>query len=118
MRRECIVGRNKEDKLTKNPTIDLCETGQKIKRIMMRKGLSVRDVQEYLGLTTPQSIYHWMNGRNLPTIDNIYAMSELFRVPVDEMLCGNRKSKYTYTSVLVRKHLLVYYEKLNMRKVA
>lgn len=118
MKREYIVGRNKEYKLTKYPTINLYETGQKIKAIMMQKGLSVRDVQEYLGLTTPQSIYHWMNGRNLPTVDNLYALSELFHVPVDEMLSGNRRCEYIYTEVSVRKHLLMYYEKLNKRKVA
>lgn len=118
MKREYIVGRNKENKLTKYPTINLYETGQKIKAIMTRKGLSVRDVQEYLGLTTPQSVYHWINGRNLPTIDNLYALSELFSIPVDEMLSGNRKSNYSFATVLVRKHVLVYYEKLNKNKVA
>ena len=29
-------------------------------------------------------------GNSLPTIDNLYALSELFQMPVDEMICGNR----------------------------
>ena len=73
------------------PVIDIGKTGQNIKRIMWLRGLSVKDVQEFLGLSTPQSIYHWFDGRNLPTIDNLYALSQLFRVSVDAMLVGDRK---------------------------
>jgi hypothetical protein len=40
--------------------------------------LNVKDIQGFLELSTSQSIYHWFDGRNLPTIDNLYALSELF----------------------------------------
>ena len=30
-------------------------------------------------------------GRSLPTIDNVYALSELFKVPMDQIICGNRE---------------------------
>ena len=75
----------------KYPVIDMARTGQNIKRIMKLKGLKVKDIQEFLELSTPQSIYHWFDGRNLPTIDNLYALSELFHLPVDALLVGNRK---------------------------
>ena len=75
----------------KYPVIDMARTGQNIKRIMKLKGLNVKDIQEFLELSTPQSIYHWFDGRNLPTIDNLYALSELFHLPVDALLVGNRK---------------------------
>lgn len=55
------------------------------------RGLTVKDIQEYLELSTPQSIYHWFDGRNLPTLDNLYALSELFEVPLDLLVCGNRE---------------------------
>ena len=42
----------------KYPVVDLERTGQNIKRIMQLKGLSVKDVQDFLELSTPQSIYH------------------------------------------------------------
>ena len=54
----------------KYPVIDMVRTGQNIKRIMQFKGLTVKDVQEFLELSTPQSIYHWFDGRNLPRIKN------------------------------------------------
>ena len=60
------------------PTIDMKATGRNIKRIMRAKGISVKEVQKYLGLSAPQGIYHWLDGRSMPTVDNLYALSELF----------------------------------------
>jgi transcriptional regulator with XRE-family HTH domain len=85
-------------------------TGQNIKRIMQMKGLNVKDIQEFLELSTPQSIYHWFDGRNLPTIDNLYALSDLFHLPVDALLIGNRKYEYRCQSNMYQR-VLVYYEK-------
>lgn len=92
------------------PAIDIVGTGQNIKRIMQLKGLTVKNVQEFLGLSTPQSIYHWFDGRNLPTLDNLYALSELFHLPVDAMLIGNRKYEDIYQNGIYRR-ALIYYEK-------
>ncbi len=90
------------------PIIDVVMTGQNIKRIMQARGFSVREVQRFLGLVTPQSIYHWFEGRNTPTIDNLYALSELFCVPIDELLCGNRKYTFAFNSDN-RRRLYAYY---------
>ena len=75
----------------KETVIDLVLTEQNIKRIMLAKGLTVNDIQDHLKLSTPQSIYHWFDGKSLPTIDNLYLLSNLFGVPVDAMIVGNRK---------------------------
>lgn len=32
----------------------------------------------------------WTDGVNMPTIDNLYALSELLQVPIDAIVCGNR----------------------------
>lgn len=73
------------------PVIDKRATGINIRRIMDECGITVKELQEYLCLGSVQSVYHWLNGISMPTIDNLYAMSELFQVTVDEILCGNRK---------------------------
>ena len=44
------------------PIIDKRKTGINIRRIMDMRGLTVKDVQEYLELGSVQSIYHWING--------------------------------------------------------
>lgn len=99
------------------PVIDKKKTGIHLRRIMDGRGLSVKDVQQYLGLGSVQSVYHWLNGLSMPTIDNLYALSELFQMPVDDMLRGNRRY------VPVRKYysqferLRAYYGKINEHKV-
>ncbi|MGN0425063.1 MAG: helix-turn-helix domain-containing protein [Acetatifactor sp.] len=95
----------------KYPVIDMERTGQNIKRIMIQHGFAVKDVQEFLRLNTPQSIYHWFDGRNLPTIDNLYALSELFHVPIDALLIGNRKYEFGWQRDTYGR-LLMYYELL------
>jgi transcriptional regulator with XRE-family HTH domain len=100
---------------TKYPVIDIAETGKNIKHIMQQKSFTVKDVQEFLELSTPQSIYHWFDGRNLPTIDNLYALSELFNLPVDALLVGNRKYECGCQDDM-SKRVLLYFEKLNELK--
>lgn len=73
------------------PTIDKIRTGRQIRHLMNNLGLTVIDVQNYMGFSTQQAVYHWLNGRSLPTLDNIYALSELFKVSIDQIICGNRK---------------------------
>lgn len=94
----------------KYPVIDIARTGHNIKRIMQVKGLTVKDIQVFLELSTPQSIYHWFDGRNLPTVDNLYALSELFHLPVDALLIGNREYECKYQDDMYQR-VLVYYEK-------
>ncbi len=101
----------------KYPVIDMARTGQNIKHIMQNKGLTVKDVQDFLKLGTPQSIYHWFDGRNLPTVDNLYALSELFQMPVDALLIGNRKFESKYQNQMCQR-VLIYYEKLNELKAS
>jgi transcriptional regulator with XRE-family HTH domain len=97
------------------PVINMVKTGQNIKRIMQQNGLNVKEIQEFLGLSTPQSIYHWFDGRNLPTIDNLYALSELFHLPVDALIIGNRRYEYRYQNGLCQR-VFAYYERLSELK--
>ena len=72
------------------PLINKRETGVNLRRIMDVRGITPKDVQEYLGLGCVQSVYRWTDGINMPTIDNLYALSELFQVPIDDIICGTR----------------------------
>ena len=72
------------------PVINKRETGVNLRRIMDQRELSVRDIQQFLALESVQSIYHWLNGLSLPTVGNLYALSELFQLPMDDLICGNR----------------------------
>ena len=98
------------------PAIDVIKTGQNIKRIMQVKGLTVKDIQAFLQLGTPQGIYHWFEGKTMPTLDNIYALSELFQMPVDDILRGNRR--YIFIPLCDERctRLYMYFEKMALLK--
>ncbi|MBQ1388759.1 MAG: helix-turn-helix transcriptional regulator [Clostridia bacterium] len=68
------------------PTIDLYATGQNIVRLRKECGLSVRDVQQFFGFTEPQAVYKWQQGKSLPSVDNLLALSVLFNVSMDDIL--------------------------------
>ena len=56
-------------------TIDKAKTGQQIRLLMEKRGVTVRDV----------------DGQSMPTLDNLYALSDLLKVPMDMLVCGNRR---------------------------
>ena len=68
------------------PTIDMLSTGQNI--ITMRKavGMTVRDLQDVFGFSTPQAIYKWQQGVAMPTIDNLVVLAAVMDVPMDEII--------------------------------
>ena len=95
------------------PLIDKKKTGINLRLLMDERGFTVKDIQQYLKLGSVQSVYHWLNGISLPTVDNLYALSYLFQIPVDAMLCGTRPRTYTGESQAQVKRLYAYYEKLS-----
>ena len=98
------------------PVINKKETGLNLRRIMDNRGLSAKDVQEYLGLGCVQSVYRWIDGINMPTIDNLYALSALFQLPIDSIVQGNREANEPTFAIdstdLRNNRLFAYYQKL------
>jgi len=82
------------------PRIDMASTGANIKRIRIACGLTVKDLQEYFGFEQPQAIYKWQWGECLPSIDNLYALSKLFKVPIDEILVGANEGLSFYAALI------------------
>ena len=74
------------------PTINLRETGVNLRRIMDKRGITPKDIKEFLNLGSIQTVYNWFNGLNMPTVDNLYALSQFLQVSIDEIICGNRKT--------------------------
>ena len=95
------------------PTIDKEQTGNRIRMYMNMRGLTVKDVRDHLQLGTVQSIYHWMAGISLPSIDNLYALSVLFDVPVDWLLCGNYNHRDRANDKSAEKRIRHYLKALN-----
>ncbi|GFI22174.1 hypothetical protein IMSAGC011_00947 [Lachnospiraceae bacterium] len=68
------------------PIIDMVKTGQHITELRVQAGLSVRQLQEIFGFSTPQALYKWQHGTALPTIDNLVVLAAVFGVKVDDIL--------------------------------
>ena len=64
------------------PSIDMEATGRNITRLR----LTVRDLQEIFGFTTPQAIYKWQHGTAMPAIDNLVVLAAVLNVSIDEIV--------------------------------
>ena len=73
-------------------------------------------MERRLGLATPQSIYHWFDGRSLPTVDNLYALSDLFCVTVDSLIIGNREMSVPVYSNMVQR-IFPFFVELDIKQV-
>lgn len=73
------------------PLLNKKETGERLKYLMRRNHMKPSDIQSYLGLTCVQTVYRWLEGINIPSVDHLYALSQLFQVQVDDMLAGSRR---------------------------
>lgn len=68
------------------PTIDMVKTGQNIIMLREKAGLSVKDLQDVFGFTTPQAIYKWQHGTAMPTIDNLVVLASVLGVHIEDIL--------------------------------
>lgn len=79
------------------PVIDIEKTGSNIQRLREKRGLSVAEVQHFLGLSDPQAIYQWQRGSTLPSVDHLCALSKLLRVTIDEILILRKSNGFDRT---------------------
>ena len=75
-----------------------------------------------LDLVVCRACTRWIDGVNMPTIDNLYALSELLQVPIDAIVRGNRAP--IVPDIIVKpldsreSRLCAYYEKLQEKRAA
>lgn len=68
------------------PVIDMTATGMNIVRMRQNAGLTVKDLQDIFGFSTPQAIYKWQRGAAMPTVDNLVILASVFGVTIDDIL--------------------------------
>ena len=68
------------------PVIDLHSTGARINELRRERGITVDELRIYLGMNNPNSIYRWFRGEVLPTLENMYALSVILEVPIDDII--------------------------------
>lgn len=68
------------------PVIDMAATGRRICEIRKARGMSVREMQQIFGFSTPQAIYKWQHGVSMPTVDNMVVIASVFGVRIDDLI--------------------------------
>ena len=68
------------------PVIDMTATGINITRMRINAGLTVKDLQDIFGFSTPQAIYKWQRGTALSTVDNLVVLAAVFGVRIEDIL--------------------------------
>ena len=67
--------------------IDYKKTGRKLDELMKAKCVDVKTLSNTIGVSN-QSVYKWIHGQTLPTLDNMYQISKLLNVAIDDIVVG------------------------------
>ena len=62
------------------------ETGERIRRLLLEQGYTIREIQGAFGFENPQAIYKWLSGKSLPSIDNFVILSRLLHTTIEDIL--------------------------------
>ena len=73
------------------PIIDVAATGNNIYDLIQMNTLSVKSLQEILGLSTRQAIYKWIWGKCLPSLDNLVILAQVFDCTIDDIIVLEEK---------------------------
>lgn len=74
------------------PVIDPAATGNRINTLRKARGLSVMYLRDYFGFATTNAIYKWLRGDALPTLDNMFALSVLLGIPINDIIVPETRS--------------------------
>lgn len=67
------------------PVINIKSTGYNIDRLRTESGITCYEIQYACGVSF-QAVYKWMRGKNLPSIDHLVILADMFDVTVDDLL--------------------------------
>lgn len=73
--------------------IDMEKTGERLRGLSKEKNTSVREIKEYLGLESVQSVYDWFHARTLPTVDHLFALGRLWDINMENILVTDAKER-------------------------
>lgn len=68
------------------PVVDTVKTGKRIRELMRLNNIRTKDIVEYMGFESEQSVYKWLRGDSLPKVDNLFALARLFGTPMEDIL--------------------------------
>lgn len=88
---DCLISvRDKEN--TKVPVIDMEKTGDHLRKLMKQEGVKPTLFSRITGHTV-QSVYEWLNGKKMPSLDNLMLLSRLLNRPVEELIITHNRGE-------------------------
>ena len=81
----------KNEQLKFSKQIDLEATGNHIKLLREDAGLSVQKLADLFEFETVQVIYQWQKGKHLPSLENLFLLSCLFKKDINEIVLLKNK---------------------------
>lgn len=99
-------------------SLDVLMTGQVLKEKIRKSGYTISEIQRKLKLACPQPIYRWIKGETLPSIDNLYGLSRLLKVSMEELVVARQDEAWVlrWNCNPCRRIFLEYFSKIwNMR---
>lgn len=100
------------------PRISMKASGYKLRWICKQKGWSVLDIQTALCLGSNQAIYDWFNGKTMPTVYNLFALSKLLKVSMETLLVEEGVQEMIWNPRFVSerntRRLLEYWKRINI----
>ena len=78
------------------------ETGERIRRLLLEQGYTIREIQGAFGFENPQAIYKWISGKSLPNIDNFIILSRLLHTSIEDILVIDGDISHFWTTLNLR----------------
>ena len=60
-------------------------TGMQLRQMMIDRGITVTQIQNWLEIDSCQAVYKWLHGVNLPSV-TLHGLSQILNVKIDEIL--------------------------------
>ncbi len=68
------------------PIIDVEATAQRIDSRRIENHLTVRDLQNVFGFSSPQAVYGWIRARSVPSVDNLVVLASVLHTTLDDLI--------------------------------
>lgn len=65
--------------------IDMIATGQRIRDMRMKAGMTIKDIQNACGVAAT-SVCNWQNGKAMPSVDNLVILAHIWNVKIDDII--------------------------------
>ena len=66
--------------------IDAVATGKRIQELRKQRELRVTDISDRMGFYEPQAVYKWMRGESLPTLQNMFCLSQILETSMEDII--------------------------------